>query len=141
MIIKNLDMVFKTLDGSNMKTTVLDEAKKDELDETGNVIHKKGAIKQMQKDLIFRDAMTNVLLTEDLQACKFCGRNGAPEQIPGEEKARRCYLSMEIHKANNEVDLDREDIKLIKELIGKFYPSLIVGPAWKLLELPEEKKS
>jgi len=35
---------------------------------------------------------------------------------------------MEIHKAKNQVELSVDDIKLIKDEIGRVYPPLIVGP-------------
>ena len=134
MLIKELDAVFKTLDGKILKAAVFEEVEKDEMDEKGNIIQKKGTQKQVQKDLTLRAVMTNALLTEQLQACQFCGRSGVSERISGEEKARRCYLSTEIYRAKDEVDIDREDVKLVKEQIGKVYPSLIVGQAWRMLE-------
>jgi len=140
MIIKGLNDVFRVLDGQVMKTTIFEEVKKDEEDGRGNVLFKKGSQKPVQKDLTFRSVITNALLTEQLEVCKFCGRAGVNEKIDGEEKARRCYLSQEIYKAKTEVEIERNDVKLIKERIGKIYPSLIVGQAWVMLPSLEGKK-
>ena len=134
MIIKNLKMVIKTLDGQNMKTTILEEVKEDEKEEeTGKVLFKKGAQKPVQKDLIFRSVITNALLTDQLEVCQSCGRAGVSEKIDGDEKARRGWLSQKIYKAKTEVEVDRDDVKLIEERIGKVYPAMIVCQAWELL--------
>ena len=139
MIIKDLKTVLKTLDGQNLKNTVLEEVKEDEKDGKGNVLFKKGAQKSIQKDLTFSSVITNSLLTDQLEICQFCGRAGVNEKIEGDEKARRGWLSQKIYGAKTEVEVDRDDVKLIKERIGLVYPAMIVYQAWALLP-PLEKK-
>ena len=142
MVIKNLKTVLKTLDGQNMKTTILEEVKEDEKEEgTGKVLFKKGVQKPVQKDLTFSSVITNSLLTDQLEVCQSCGRAGISEKIPGDEKARRGWLSQKIYKAKTEVEIDRNDVELIKERIGLVYPSMIVFQAWNLLPSLERKES
>ena len=141
MVIKNLKTVLKTLDGQNMKTAILEEVKEDEKDKEGKVLFKKGAQKPVQKDLTFRSVITNSLLTDQLEICQSCGRAGISEKIPGDEKARRGWLSQTIYKAKTEVEIDRNDVELIRERIGLVYPSMIVFQAWNLLPSLERKES
>lgn len=140
MIVKNLKVVLKTLDGQNMKTTIFEEVKKEEKDEkTGKVLFKKGDQKPVRKDLTFSSVITNSLLTDQLEVCNSCGRAGVTEKIPGDEKARRGWLSQTIYKAKTEIEVERNDVELIRERIGLVYPSMIVYQAWNLLP-PLERK-
>lgn len=138
MIIKKLSDPLKSLDGQNMKTTILEEVKEDEKDEKDNITFKKGAMKPKLVDMILRDLLTNALFTDELQKCQFCGRAGVEEKIPGSEKARKCDLAIKIHNAKKEIDLDREDVEFIKGKVGEIYPSLVVGQAWRIID-PENK--
>ena len=52
--------------------------------------------------------------------------------IDGEEKLRRYDLGMEIHKGRKE-ELTPEEIVLLKELVGKFMPTLVSGQVFKML--------
>ena len=56
------------------------------------------------------------------------------DKITGEEKAKRWLLGTRIETNPENIDLTTDEISLIKQLIGKSYGSLIVGPAWKMLE-------
>lgn len=141
MIVKGLSTVFKTLEGENFKLPVQVEVKKDERDDKGVLLFKKGSIKTIMKDLTLKDAMTNVLISTYQINCTFCGRAGVNEEIAGEEKARRSYLAIEIYKAKNEIELEVDDVKLIKDRIGKIYSSaLVVGQAWELLDPKKKEK-
>lgn len=53
--------------------------------------------------------------------------------VTGEDKVKRWKLAQKIHEAK-EVDLESEEISLIKSLIAKSYSPAIVGPAFQLLE-------
>lgn len=59
---------------------------------------------------------------------------GRPEQLGGTEKVRLATLAQAIHSAEDELDLEVEDVALIKERIGRAYQPLAVMQAWKLLE-------
>ena len=122
MIIKDLNKVFKTLDGRNMTVNIVE-------DEQGTL----GGQKVTKKDLTLREVITNSLLAPPPQ--------GQRDQMEGAEKARRYFLAIEIHKAKNQVELSVDDIKLIKDEIGRVYPPLIVGQAYEILDPPREKTS
>jgi len=51
----------------------------------------------------------------------------------GADKALRYALAMKIHN-NNPVELDLDELKLLKDLIGQSFFPLIVGQAWEILE-------
>jgi len=122
MIIKDLGKVFKTLDGRNMTVNIMD-------DEKGSL----GGQKVTKKDLTLREVITNSLLAPPPQ--------GQRDQMEGAEKARRYYLAMEIHKTKNQIELSVDDVKLIKDEIGRVYPPLIVGQAYEILDPPKGKTS
>ena len=120
MIIKDLDKVFKTLDGRNMTISVMD-------DEQGSL----GGQKVTKADLTLREVITNSILSPQRD------QQNPREKIDGNEKARRCYLAMEIYKAKKQIELNVDDIKLIKDEIGRVYPPLIVGQAYEILDPPK----
>lgn len=60
------------------------------------------------------------------------GGVGAPAD--GKERFERYQLAKKIHEASGEVELDIDDVAKIKTLIGTTYGTLVVGPAWELLE-------
>ena len=59
--------------------------------------------------------------------------------IDGNEKAKRFELAMRIY-TEKEVDLDIDELKLVKDLIGKVYSPLVVGQAYRILD-PKAKAS
>lgn len=120
MIIKDLNKVFKTLDGRDMTVNIVD-------DEKGSI----GGQKVTKKDLTLREVMTNAILSPPQN------QQNPREQIEGAEKARRYYLAMEIHKSKKQIELNVDDIKLIKDEIGRVYPPLIVGQAFEILDPPK----
>lgn len=62
-------------------------------------------------------------------------------QIPGEKKSERWELAKRIHASDGVIDLQSEEITLLKELINKKYPSpLIVGQAREALDPTGEDK-
>ena len=122
MIIKDLNKVFKTLDGRNMTVNIME-------DEKGSL----GGQKVTKKDLTLREVITNSLLAPPPQ--------GQRDQMEGAEKARRYFLAIEIYTEKNQVELSVDDIKLIKDEIGRVYPPLIVGQAYEILDPPKGKIS
>jgi hypothetical protein len=54
------------------------------------------------------------------------------ELITPEEKFKRWQLASKVH--GKDVNLAAEDLAMIKKLIGKGYPPLVVGQAWTLLD-------
>jgi hypothetical protein len=55
------------------------------------------------------------------------------EQTSGEEKFKRYQLAERISTAGAQ-EVSVEEVALIKRLIGKGYPPMVVGPAWLALE-------
>jgi len=64
-----------------------------------------------------------------------------PLQLEGEEKAKRFMLATKIYNGDGLVDIDDEQIKLLKKLIGKDYPALTVGQAWQILDPHEAEEN
>jgi hypothetical protein len=54
--------------------------------------------------------------------------------LKGEEKVERYELAQEIHKSTGLVDLQSEQVSLLKKLIARAYGPLTVGQAWKILD-------
>lgn len=55
------------------------------------------------------------------------------EVLDGVEKVRRYDLASEIHKGKKE-SLSAEEVVLLKELVGKYFTTIIVGQALPLLD-------
>lgn len=75
------------------------------------------------KDLSIGDVCCNALLFN------------YPEEknVSGKEKYRRWKLAARLNSGGVE-DVEIEDLNLIKELTGKFYGPLLVGPIYDILE-------
>ena len=59
----------------------------------------------------------------------------ANEDDKADEKVTRFELSLRLAMAEGpELDLEAEDITLIKKLVGKMYAPLVVGQVYRLLE-------
>ena len=56
------------------------------------------------------------------------------KDVSGEDKLRRYLVACKVYQSEGILDLDVPEIKLIKDLIGKAYGALVVGPAWNALE-------
>lgn len=135
---------FKTLKGD-----VIPE-REDEIvkDKDGNVVKDKDGkeTKKKSPDFILKTACTNVLLNPGATeiVCPRCKTQiKKPEELTGEEKARRFMLATKIYNGENPIDIGTKNIELLKDLIAKIYPSnLIVGQAWSILDPheAEEKK-
>lgn len=81
-------------------------------------------------DLTMRNVCVNALLA-----------NYSDERdIDGNEKAKRYELAMKIHLEKKEIELEIDDVKLIKDLIGKMHFPLVVGQAYRILD-PKLKSS
>lgn len=57
-----------------------------------------------------------------------------PEQMDGTEKVRLATLAQAIHLTPKIIDLEAEQIALLKERIGRAYQPLAVKQAWDLLD-------
>ena len=61
------------------------------------------------------------------------------KNLTGEKKVKRYHLAMEIYKTKGKIDLSIDDIKLLKDLIGKMPSPLIVGQAFNILDPPKKE--
>lgn len=79
--------------------------------------------KEDDQDVLIKDVILNSLLAH------FPDEQG----LTGEEKVKRYALALKVHK-NAAPDLSIEDLSMVKKLVGKMYPALIVGQMWEVLE-------
>jgi len=110
----NLNYVFKALDGTEIRGLPKE-------DEEGRVIE--GEI------FTLKVACANALL----------GVFQGEENLSGAEKAKRYHLAMRIHASDGKVDLSVDELKLLKDLMGKNPSSLIVGQAFDILDPPKQE--
>jgi hypothetical protein len=54
--------------------------------------------------------------------------------ISASEKVARFALAVRLHEAGDSIDLQIEDVAKIKEAIGRYMTTLVVGRAFALLE-------
>ena len=95
-----------------------------------NVVLKnlKGEIlKDKGKDLTLKNVGTNALLG-----------NYQDEKIGGEEKLRRFLLATRIYESKDEIELENDDVKLVKDMIAKGYSTVVTARAWQILD-PHKK--
>ncbi len=116
-MIVNFNHVFKDLDGN-----VIPRPVKKKVIEGG-----KEVVVTINEDLTLRSISTDVLLGQQPK-----------EEISGDEKVERYELAKVIH-AGGQIDLESEQVSLLKKLISKLYVPLVVGPALKLLEGKEDE--
>ena|SRR6516225_8174052 len=76
-----------------------------------------------EKHLDLAAIATNALLTPQ----------AAEQNIPVEEKVKRFQLALRIANGGA-LDIALEDVVLLKNIIGKAYPPLVVGRAFELLD-------
>ncbi len=81
-----------------------------------------------------RKACTNVLVMREVDA------QGRPKEMTGKQKVERYELAKKIHNSTGLVDLQAEEIALLKELIGRIFPPITVGQAFEILDPHSEKK-
>lgn len=55
------------------------------------------------------------------------------EKLSGKERYDRCVLADRIAKGGN-VELTLEELSRLKEMMGRYFRTPIVGPAWRFLE-------
>lgn len=109
---------FKTLDGEVIRERPDEEI----VDKDGKKTTKKFP------PFTLRKVCENVLLAPNTDEA------GEPKEINGEEKAKRYDLAKRLYAGIGLVDLRAEEIALLKELIGKMYPTLTSGQAWEILD-------
>ena len=84
-----------------------------------------------------RTACVNVLLGTRLSQikCPKCGTEiDKPEMLSGDEKAKRYRLAKRIHYSKGLLDLQAEEIALLKKLTAIVLPQVTMGQAWDILD-------
>ena len=56
------------------------------------------------------------------------------EQVEPDEKYKKYLLFQKFHNANGTIDLESEEVSLVKSRIGKAYGTLVMGQAYDMLE-------
>jgi len=132
MKIDNLDYIFQTLEGDNLLETIKVK------DEKGNIMDAQ-AVKALDSgNLEVKILQEEIPVTLKKLCIRALHALRQDEKIDGNEKERRGALARELYEAKNGIELDRDDIKLIKELIGKDGSPMIIHQAWKIID-PEKK--
>lgn len=80
----------------------------------------------IKEQAVFKDLAVAALLNAKRE-----GQEGEPTGI---EKRHRFDLSVKIKNFGDAAELSEDDVKLLKEVIGQAYHTLIAGPASYLLE-------
>jgi hypothetical protein len=83
-----------------------------------------------EKHLDLATIATNALLTPQ----------AADQSIAVEEKVKRFRLAQRITNGGA-LDIALEDVVLLKDIIGKAYPPLVVGRAFELLDPPPARSN
>ncbi len=79
---------------------------------------------QQEKGTLLKNIACDILLAQ------------LPEErdLSGEEKCKRFVLATRIFSNPKKIDLTIEEVAMIKKLIGRAYPPLVVGQSWNYLE-------
>jgi len=84
-------------------------------------------LKDGKKDVTLKDVSINALLG-----------NYKDENIDGNEKLKRFMLATKISEATGEIELENDDVTLIKDMIAKGYSTVVTARAWQILD-PHKK--
>ena len=128
MKISNLNYVFKTLEGEKIMKSV-------KASENGKIVDGKVVSVLENGNLVIERITKEIPVTfKDICVQALHGMR-QDEKIDGIEKERRGALARKIFDAKNEVEIEFEDdIKRLRELIGKDGSPLIVHQAYRVLE-------
>ena len=83
-------------------------------------------LKDKDKDLTLKDVSANALL------------GNYKEEIDGSEKLKRFLLATRIYESKDEIELENDDVKLVKDMIAKGYSTVVTARAWQILD-PHKK--
>lgn len=125
---------FKDLEGKVVKEQILDE------DEKGNPKRDKEGfpILKFGSPFTLRKACIEVLVNPPIDIDPQTRR---PKEIESEKKLKMWSLAQIIHASNGLVDLQSDEIEMLKKLINKRYSSpLTVAQAFAILDPTAEKK-
>lgn len=114
---------FKALDG-----TIIPERPPEMEEVDGKQVEKKSP------PFTLRTACVNVLIMRQADGAT------KEKELSGEEKLKRYQFATKIYKSTGLLDLQAEEISLLKKLIGRVYPPITAGQAWMVLDPHTEEK-
>lgn len=85
----------------------------------------------------FSDHATLGMVCESALTADYKDEDSQPPAERAKEKFRRYLLATKIHDHPVDPALSIEDQALLKALVGKAYPTHIMGPAWLMLDPPK----
>lgn len=132
----DINYKFKTLEGEDVKdqASVLNVEELLAIETWEGFREFQGKLEK-GKPFTLRKVCVNVLLMTELDP------NGRPKELKGEEKVERGELAKNIHVSTGLIDLQSEQISLLKKLIGRAYGPLTVWQAWKILDPHEAEEN
>ena len=126
----DINYTFKNLDGG-----VVPERPDEPEEFCGEIIVKDGKpVMKKSPPFTLRTACINVLIMQQKSP------QAREKELSAEDKIKRYELAKKIYKSSGLIDLQSEEITLLKELIGKLYPPLTVGQAFEILDPHSDKK-
>jgi hypothetical protein len=81
-----------------------------------------------------KDSEDKPFLLRDAAVAALDSVTDETRKLEGQEKYRRGALASRIYGAKEPIALDVDEVKLVKDLIGKVYGPRIVKEAWDLLD-------
>lgn len=120
----DMNYKFENLDGSSIPEGP---------DET-EIVDGVAVVKKKSPPFTLKTACINVLIRTQRDP------QTRAKEIDAEEKIKRYELAKKIYKSLGLVDLQSEEITLLKKLVGQAYPPLTVGQAFEVLDPHSEKK-
>lgn len=128
----DINYKFKNLDG-----LIVPEGPDEPEEIDGEIVMKNGKpVMKKSPSFTLRKACINVLIMVQQRSPS----QAREKELSAEDKIERYELAKKIHKSSGLVDLERKEITLLMELIGKIYPPLTVGQAFEILDPHSEKK-
>lgn len=85
-------------------------------------------VKKEYPPLTLKTVSVNALLMQEVDG------DGRPVETSGEEKVKRFQFATRIYEAIGSIELQSEEITLLKRLIARAYLPLTVGQAWEILD-------
>lgn len=110
------DPVFDEIGSIKQEPLIIDEV---QAEKDGKLL-----TKNVMKDITFKSLCVNLL----------AGLSKADENLSGEAKLKRFVLGQKIQKSDEPIELGIDELKEIKDLVGKSQAPLVVGQVWNFLE-------
>ncbi len=83
---------------------------------------------------VMKDNADGVAINATVKLCMVNAILSPVERESGVDKVKKYELAKKIH-SSNEVDLNEDEIKLIKDRVGETFPPIVVGQVFELLKV------